>query len=246
MNDKSEIALVTGASRGIGRAVMLDLAAQGYQVVGTATSQQGVDDINQLFSSSSVCGGRKLRLEEESSINQLFHQLEEEKQQPTILVANAGVAADNLLLRMKMEEWHRTLDINLTGTFLLCQKAVKQMVRKKWGRIVCLSSVVAFIGNPGQVNYATTKAGLIGLSRSLAREFASRNITVNLVAPGFIETDMTHSLDDKMREQLLRQIALHRYGRVEEVAAAVRFLVSEEAGYITGQALHINGGMYMG
>lgn len=247
MNDKKRIALITGATRGIGKAIAQYLAEQGYQVVGTATAQEGAESITKsLAACSSVpCIGKVVKLEEESSIRELFDELEKEALTPTILVANAGVAADNLILRMKMEEWQKTLDVNLTGTFLLCQRAVRRMVKERWGRIVCLSSVVAFMGNLGQVNYAATKAGIGGLCKSLAREFASRNITVNTVAPGFIETDMTHNMNEQMRAQLLQQIALRRYGKAEEVAAAVGFLISEEAGYITGQVLHVNGGMYM-
>ena len=241
MNNK--IALVTGASRGIGSAIATHLIEQGYRVIGTATSPQGLKAIDPK------CIGKLLRLEEEASVLQLFGELKEEKLLPTILVANAGITADNLILRMKMEEWQKTLDVNLTGNFLLCQQSLKQMVREKWGRIVCVSSVVGFTGNPGQVNYAATKAGLSGFVKSLALEFSSRNITANIVAPGFIETDMTAALadrmDDRMREQLLQRIPLHRYGTAKEVAAGVGFLVSPEASYISGQVLHINGGMYM-
>jgi len=237
MNDR--IALVTGASRGIGSAIATYLVEQGYRVIGTATSSQGLKAIK------AKCIGKLLRLEEEASILKLFGELKEENLLPTILVANAGVTADNLILRMKMEEWQKTIDVNLTGSFLLCQQSLKQMVREKWGRIVCVSSVVGFTGNPGQVNYAATKAGLSGFVKSLALEFSSRNITANIVAPGFIETDMTNALDDRMREQLLQRIPLHRYGTAKEVAAGVGFLVSPEASYISGQVLHINGGMYM-
>lgn len=237
MNDR--VALVTGASRGIGSAIAAELIERGYRVIGTATSPQGLKAIN------SKCIPKLLRLEEETSILRLFSELKEENLLPTILVANAGVTADNLVLRMKMEEWRKTLDVNLTGSFLLCQQSLKQMVREKWGRIVCVGSVVGWTGNPGQVNYAATKAGLSGLVKSLALEFGSRNITANIVAPGFIETDMTNALDDRMKEKLLQRIALHRYGTAKEVAAGVGFLVSPEASYISGQVLHINGGMYM-
>ena len=235
--------LVTGASRGLGKAIAENLAKQGHKVVGTATSAEGAAKISENISGAM---GMVLQQDKPESVAELFAALAEQDATPEILIANAGITQDNLMLRMKDEEWQKTLDVNLSGNFHLCKRAIKPMVKARWGRILLVGSVVGSTGNLGQANYAAAKAGLIGLGRSLAREFASRNISVNILAPGFIETDMTGELDEKIREELLKNIPMHRYGTPEEVAALVSFLVSEEAGYITGQVLHINGGMFMG
>ena len=242
----SPITLVTGASRGLGKAIAEQLAQQGNTVIGTATTQEGADAITKHLSSVSPQSyGKVLRQENEDSVTQLFKELAEQNSSPLVLVANAGITADNLILRMKAEEWQRVMDVNLTGSFLLCKHAVKAMIKARWGRIIFIGSVVGSIGNLGQANYSAAKAGLSGLCKSLAREFASRNITANLIAPGFIETDMTDQLDEKIKEQLLASIPLHRYGKPHEIAAAASFLASNGADYITGQTLHINGGMAM-
>ncbi len=240
------ITLITGASRGLGKAIAEQLAQQGNTVIGTATTQEGADAITKHLSpiSPQSCG-KVLRQENEDSVTQLFKELAEQNSSPLVLVANAGITADNLILRMKAEEWQRVMDVNLTGSFLLCKHAVKAMIKARWGRIIFIGSVVGSIGNLGQANYSAAKAGLSGLCKSLAREFASRNITANLIAPGFIETDMTDQLDEKIKEQLLASIPLHRYGKPHEIAAAASFLASNGADYITGQTLHINGGMAM-
>ena len=246
------ITLITGASRGLGKAIAEQLAQQGNTVIGTATTQEGADAITKHLSAISPQStqpikscGKVLRQENEDSVTQLFKELAEQNSSPLVLVANAGITADNLILRMKAEEWQRVMDVNLTGSFLLCKHAVKAMIKARWGRIIFIGSVVGSIGNLGQANYSAAKAGLSGLCKSLAREFASRNITANLIAPGFIETDMTDQLDEKIKEQLLANIPLHRYGKPHEIAAAASFLASNGADYITGQTLHINGGMAM-
>lgn len=239
-------ALVTGASRGLGRAIAARFARDGFVVSGTATSAEGAARIAaDLAKISSDNQGLVLDLAQVASIDKLGQMLKEQDQMPDVLVANAGITDDDLVLRMKTEQWQRVLDVNLTGTFLLCRLVLRAMMKQRWGRILLLGSVVGHTGNVGQANYAAAKAGLAALGRSLALEFASRTITVNTLAPGFIQTDMTANLDERMRNHMLAQIPLHRYGTVEEVAAAASFLVSDEASYITGQVLHINGGMYM-
>ena len=238
--------LVTGASRGLGQAIAIAMASKGHKVVGTATTKEGADKISkELAAISPKSCGKVLLQGEQESVQQLFTELAQEDAMPLILIANAGITADNLILRMKQEEWTRVLDVNLTGNFNLTATAVKPMVKARWGRIIFIGSVVGSIGNLGQANYAAAKAGLIGLCKSLAREFASRNITANLIAPGFIETDMTNKLDDRVKEELLRNIPMHRYGSPAEVAALTAFLASDTSAYITGQTLHINGGMFM-
>ena len=241
-----KIALVTGASRGIGKAIANRLAQDGLAVIGTATSSEGARRIDtHLAEVSSDNQGAVLDLADADSIDSLGQMLKEQDKTPAVLVANAGITDDDLLLRMKTEQWRRVLDVNLTGTFLLCRLILRAMMRQKWGRVLLLGSVVGHTGNVGQANYAASKAAIAALGRSLAQEFASRAITVNTLAPGFIQTDMTSALDERKRTYILNQIPLHRYGTAQEVAAAASFLVSEEAGYITGHVLHINGGMYM-
>ena len=241
---ENEIALVTGASRGIGRAVAASLAEAGARVVGTATTDEGARAL------AAAPGGRVegavLDLRDPESTDALLADLAERGLTPSILINNAGLARDNLLLRMKDAEWDEVLAANLAGVFRLTRGCLKGMLRARAGRVISLSSVVAFTGNPGQANYAAAKAGLVGFTRALALEVGSRGITVNCVAPGFIDTDMTRGIAEERRAQLLQRIPLGRLGAAEEVAAAVRFLAGPEGAYITGQTLHVNGGMFMG
>ena len=244
---QGENALVTGASRGIGRAIALALAENGAQVTGTATTQEGAQQIGSLLSGAGRQGtGEILQLQDPASVDALLARLAEQERMPTILVNNAGITRDNLLLRMKDEEWDDVLSTNLRGVFQLTRGCLRGMLKARHGRIINLSSVVAFIGNPGQANYASTKAGLIGLTRALAQEVGARGITVNCVAPGFIETDMTRALSDEQQGELRRRIPLQRLGVAEDVAAAVLYLAGDGGGYITGETLHVNGGMFMG
>ncbi|MGA9032131.1 MAG: 3-oxoacyl-ACP reductase FabG [Sulfuricaulis sp.] len=243
---KGQIALVTGASRGIGQAIALELGRQGAQVFGTATSNDGAEKIGQYLKDNKLAGrGIVLDVNSTDSIAAALSELEKSSATPTILVNNAGITRDNLLLRMTEEEWDAILDTNLKSVYRMTKACLRAMTKARWGRIISISSVVGAMGNAGQVNYAAAKAGLIGFTKALAREVGSRNITVNAVAPGFIDTDMTRALPDAQREALLKQIPLGRLGRAEEIAQAVAFLASPQAGYITGTTLHVNGGMYM-
>jgi 3-oxoacyl-[acyl-carrier protein] reductase len=246
MNDQSKVALVTGASRGIGAAIAETLGLAGYTVVGTATSQSGADTICERFKSSDINGaGMLLNVTDLESINSLLSAVIDRFGAPTILINNAGIAKDNLLLRMKEEEWLDVVNTNLTSVFRLSKACVRAMTKARWGRIVTISSVVGSMGNGGQSNYSATKAGVEGFSRALAKELGSRSITVNSVAPGFIETDMTKELPEANKASMLEQIPLARLGAPSEIAAVVKFLVSDAAGYITGETIHVNGGMYM-
>jgi 3-oxoacyl-[acyl-carrier protein] reductase len=243
---QNQLALVTGASRGIGRAIALALASAGARVVGTSTSPQGAAGLTAELASHGYNGrGAVLDVGAAASIDALMAQLEEAGELPTILINNAAITRDTLLLRMKPEDWDAVIATNLTGAFRLCKACVRHMMKARGGRIVNLTSVVGVTGNAGQANYAAAKAGLLGFSKSLARELASRAITVNAVAPGFIDTDMTRALSEAQRTALLQQIPAGRLGSPEDVAAAVLFLVSPQAAYITGETLHVNGGMYM-
>ncbi|BAV33681.1 3-ketoacyl-ACP reductase [Sulfuricaulis limicola] len=243
---KGQIALVTGASRGIGQAIALELGRQGAQVFGTATSDNGAEKISAVLKEKGVAGrGLALDVNSAESIAAVLSEIEKSGGVPTILVNNAGITRDNLLLRMSEEEWDAILDTNLKSVYRLSKACLRAMTKARGGRIISISSVVGAIGNAGQVNYAAAKAGLVGFTKALAREVGSRNITVNAVAPGFIDTDMTRALPEAQREALLKQIPLGRLGLAEEVAAAVAFLASPQAGYITGTTLHVNGGMYM-
>jgi 3-oxoacyl-[acyl-carrier protein] reductase len=246
MSLKGQIALVTGASRGIGQAIALELGRQGAQVFGTATSNDGAEKISAALKEKGVAGkGMTLDVNSAESISAVLSEIEKSSGAPTILVNNAGITRDNLLLRMSEEEWDVILDTNLKSVYRMSKACLRAMTKARGGRIISISSVVGAIGNAGQVNYAAAKAGLVGFTKALAREVGSRNITVNAVAPGFIDTDMTRALPEAQREALLKQIPLGRLGLAEEVAAAVAFLASPQAGYITGTTLHVNGGMYM-
>ncbi len=244
LND--EIALVTGASRGIGKACALQLAAHGARIVATATSEKGLDVIADYFAAHDVQGWAfALDLSSPSSIDSLLAELENRGQWPSILVNNGAITRDGLAMRMRDEDWDAVLSTDLTGAFRLTRGCLRAMSKRRKGRIINISSVVGVAGNPGQTNYAAAKAGLIGFGRALAREIGSRNITVNAVAPGFIDTDMTRALSQEQKDALIAQIPLGRLGTPEDVAHAVAFLASPEASYITGTTLHINGGMYM-
>ncbi|GGF81011.1 3-oxoacyl-ACP reductase FabG [Alteromonas lipolytica] len=242
---QGKIALVTGASRGIGKAVATQLAAQGAVVIGTATSDSGAAAITEYLAASGG-KGMKLNVTEEGAVDGLIKAITEEFGPVEILINNAGITRDNLLMRMKDEEWQAIIDTNLTSIFSLSKAVLRGMMKKRFGRIVNVGSVVGSSGNAGQANYAAAKAGVIGFSKSLAREVASRGITVNVVAPGFIDTDMTKALSDEQREAIFKDIPANRLGQPEEVAATVAFLVSDGAAYISGETIHVNGGMYMG
>ena len=242
----NQVALVTGASRGIGQAIALALGKQGAVVIGTATSDKGADAITSVFSEQGVNGcGMVLNVTDQSSIDATLNNIRDNYGTPTILVNNAGITRDNLLMTMKTDEWEDIINTNLSSVFRLCKACVRGMLKARHGRIINIASVVGVTGNPGQSNYAAAKAGVIGFSKSLAREIASRNITVNTVAPGFIDTDMTRNLADEQKAQLLEQIPLARLGQADEIAATVVFLASAGAAYITGETIHVNGGMYM-
>jgi len=244
---QGEIALVTGASRGIGQAIALELGAQGATVIGTATSAAGAAAIGDTLKENGVSGaGMVLNVTEQASVDALMAAIGEQFGAPTVLVNNAGITRDNLLMRMKGEEWNDIIDTNLTSVFRLSKAVLRGMMKARKGRIISISSVVGAAGNAGQTNYAAAKAGLIGFTKSLAREVGARGITVNAVAPGFIDTDMTRALAEAQKEALIKDIPLGRLGQPEEIAAAVAFLASPKAGYITGDTLHVNGGLYMG
>ncbi len=244
---QGKLALVTGASRGIGQAIALELAKQGATVVGTATSEQGATGISQALAQAGAKGaGRVLDVRDAAQADALVASLQKEFGDIAILVNNAGITRDNLALRMKDAEWDDVLDTNLKAVFRLSRAVMRGMMKARWGRIVNITSVVGASGNAGQANYAAAKAGVVGLTKSLARELGSRGITVNCVAPGFIDTDMTRALAEAQRSALLAQIPLGRLGEPADIAAAVAYLASPAAGYITGCVLHVNGGMYMG
>jgi len=243
---KGQVALVTGASRGIGQAISLKLAAEGIFVIATATSETGAEGtVAAIIAQGGAAQAVKLDVTDSSEVEALFKKIMSEQGRIDILVNNAGITKDSLMMRMKDSDWDSVLDTNLKGSFNCLREASKIMTKARYGRVVNISSVVGEMGNPGQVNYCASKAGLFGLTKSAARELAKRNITVNAVAPGFIETDMTADLPEKGREALLQSIPMARLGSVDDVAYAVRFLVSPQAAYITGQVLSVNGGMYM-
>ncbi|CAI0817701.1 3-oxoacyl-ACP reductase FabG [Serratia proteamaculans] len=243
MSFEGKVVLVTGASRGIGRAIAETFVARGAKVIGTATSESGAEAISSYLGASGK--GFALNVVDAQSIDSVLASIRAEFGEIDILVNNAGITRDNLLMRMKDDEWQDILNTNLTSVFRLSKAVMRAMMKKRFGRIITIGSVVGTMGNAGQANYAAAKAGLIGFSKSLAREVASRGITVNVVAPGFIETDMTRALTDDQRAGILSSVPANRLGDAKEIASAVAFLASDEASYITGETLHVNGGMYM-
>jgi 3-oxoacyl-[acyl-carrier protein] reductase len=238
-----QIALVTGASRGIGKAIAEKLTEDGFFVVGTATSDEGADSISTYLGDNGK--GLKLDVADSDSITAVIKTINDEFGIPTVLVNNAGITRDNLLMRMKDDEWDDIISTNLTSVFRMSKAVLRGMMKVKSGRIINISSVVGFTGNAGQANYAAAKAGMIGFAKSMAKEVGSRNITINTVAPGFIDTDMTRELSDEIKDNLLSSIPLNRLGKGKEIAHAVAFLASAGAGYITGETIHVNGGMFM-
>jgi len=242
---ESRVALVTGASRGIGAAIADCLCREGHRVIGTATTESGAATVTDRLASLGKGLGFPLDVTSQQSIETLLTQVSERFDPPTILVNNAGITRDQLLLRMKPEDWSATIDTNLSALYRMTRACLRPMMKARWGRIVSISSVVGVTGNPGQANYAAAKAGMIGFSKSLAQEVGSRGITVNVVAPGFIETDMTKALDSSQQDALLGKVPLGRLGQAGDIAAAVSYLAGEGAAYVTGETLHVNGGMYM-
>jgi len=242
-----KLALVTGASRGIGKAIALQLGSQGATVVGTATSESGAESISKYFAEHGIKGkGLMVNVADAASTEALMASIEKAfGKAPDVLVNNAGITRDNLLMRMKDDEWDAIIDTNLSSIYRLSKACLRSMMKARWGRIISIGSVVGTMGNAGQSNYAAAKAGVIGFSKALAREVGSRGITVNVVAPGFIETDMTHALSDEQKDKLSTQIPLAKLGQAQDIASAVGFLASDAAGYITGETLHVNGGMNM-
>ncbi len=246
MSLENEIALVTGASRGIGLAIALELGKQGATVIGTATSSDGAEKISKALKENGIKGeGMALNVTDPASIEALMTAMLKSPGAPTILVNNAGITRDNLLMRMKDEDWDAIMETNLKSVYRMSKACIRGMTKARKGRIISIASVVGSIGNAGQANYAAAKAGVMGFTRALAREIGGRHVTVNAVAPGFIDTDMTRALPDEQKALLLQQIPLGRLGLPEEIAAAVGFLASPQAAYITGTTIHVNGGMFM-
>lgn len=247
MSIESKVAVVTGASRGIGKAIALELGGRGAVVAGTATSESGAQAISDYLAEAGLKGrGYCLQVTDEASVENFVKQVQDDLGSPEILVNNAGITRDNLLMRMKPEEWQSVIDTNLSSVFRMSRALLRGMSKARWGRIISVSSVVGSSGNAGQANYAASKAGVEGFTRALAMEIGSRGITVNAVAPGFIDTDMTRNLSQEHAQALRDKIPLGRYGNVGEIAGVVGFLASEQAAYITGETIHVNGGMYMG
>ncbi|BFO54426.1 MULTISPECIES: 3-oxoacyl-ACP reductase FabG [Comamonadaceae] len=241
----ARIALVTGASRGIGAAIAAELAARGFRVVGTATTEDGAQRITQALSAHEGCRGAALDVNDAAALDALIDGIVKEQGGLHVLVNNAGITRDQIAMRMKDDDWDAVLDTNLKAVFRACRAVMRPMMKQRYGRIVNITSVVGASGNPGQANYAAAKAGLAGMTRSLARELGSRGITVNCVAPGFIRTDMTAELSEEQHKALQTQIPLGHMGQPSDIAKAVAYLASDDAGYVTGQELHVNGGMYM-
>lgn len=244
-NFENKVVFVTGASRGIGAAIAKDFAEKGATVVGTATSEAGAKKITQTLQSYGKGHGIKLNVTEAQSIEAAFAWMKDNTGYPDIIVNNAGITKDNLMMRLSEEDWLSVIHTNLDSVFNISKAAIRHMMKKRWGRIITIGSVVGTSGNPGQANYCASKAGVIGFSKSLAQEIASRNITVNVVAPGFIQTDMTDKLTDEQKQAIITQVPAQTLGQPEDIANAVTFLASEGARYITGQTIHVNGGMYM-
>jgi 3-oxoacyl-[acyl-carrier protein] reductase len=243
---ENQIALITGTSRGIGKAIALKLGKDGATVVGTATTDEGAESISNYLNEAGIKGkGIVLNVNDTDQIKNLFTEIRKEFGEVTILVNNAGITRDDLLVRMKDEKWDEVIGTNLKAIFRLSREVLRAMMMARSGRIINISSIVGSTGNVGQSNYAAAKSGILGLSKSLAREVGSRNITVNCVAPGFVDTDMTRALSEKQQQDLLQYVPLKRLGKPEDIASAVAFLASPSAGYITGATLHVNGGMYM-
>ena len=243
---KDKVVLVTGASRGIGKAIASRFASKGAFVIGTATSEASAEKISAFLAADGFSGkGLVLNISEKASVDDFENQLSD-TETPNILINNAGITRDNLFMRMKEDEWEDVVNTNLTGMYRVTKLCIRAMMKARFGRIINITSVVGLSGNAGQTNYSATKAGMIGFTKSLAQEVGSRGITVNAVAPGFIETDMTNELSDDIRESILKQITLGRLGQAEEIAAVTDFLASDNASYITGQTVSVNGGMYMG
>jgi 3-oxoacyl-[acyl-carrier protein] reductase len=246
MTLQGKIALVSGASRGIGQAIAYELGSHGASVIGTATSELGAEEITKAFQEQGIQGqGMRLDVTDPGSVEAVIKTVTATFGSPTILINNAAVTRDNILMRMKEEEWDTVIATDLSSVYRLSKAVLRGMLKTRYGRIVTITSVVGVTGNPGQANYAAAKAGVLGFTKSLAREVGSRGITVNALAPGFIDTDMTRTLSESQRTNLIQEIPLNRLGHVQDVAHAVAFLVSDEAGYITGETLHVNGGMYM-
>ena len=242
---EGQVALVTGASRGIGAAIALELAQRGLKVIGTATTDEGAAKLHQTLSAFAGCSGRLLNVTDPAGVDALIDAVVKEHGGLQILVNNAGITRDNLAMRMKDDEWDAVIDTNLKAVFRMSRAVMRTMMKQRYGRIVNITSVVGSSGNPGQANYAAAKAGVAGMTRALARELGSRNITVNCIAPGFIETDMTAGLGDEQHKALLSQIPLGHLGKPSDIAHAVAYLASPQAAYVTGQELHVNGGMFM-
>jgi len=241
-----KVTLVTGASRGIGKGIAIELGKNGARVIGTATSEQGANNITDYLKQEGIDGvGMVLDVRNSESIDQCMSDINEKFGNVDILVNNAGITRDSLLMRMKIEQWEEVYETNLRSVFLLSKACLRGMVKSRAGRIINISSTVGTTGNPGQTNYASTKAGMVGFTKSLAREVASRGVTVNCVAPGFIHTDMTDELTDEQKQQILTTVPMGKLGEVEDIAKAVKFLASDDSAYITGQTLHINGGLHM-
>lgn len=245
-NDSQKIALVTGATRGIGKAIVLRLAQDGYYIVGTATSEKGVANINNYLRAHKASGeGYILDVTDKEAVDALMAFLSGEERMPAVLVNNAGITCDNLFLRMDDEEWYKVIETNLNAVYRLSKHCIKSMFRARWGRIISIGSVVGSTGNSGQANYCSAKAGVAGMMKSIAQEVASRGVTANVVAPGFIDTDMTENLPDIVKSEMLKRIPMKKMGQAEDIADAVAFLASDRAKYITGETIHVNGGMLM-
>ncbi|MDH4465351.1 MAG: 3-oxoacyl-ACP reductase FabG [Acidovorax sp.] len=244
-SSSTQVALVTGASRGIGAAIALELASRGYQVVGTATTDDGAQRITEALSQYPGCCGANLNVNDGAAVEALIDSIVKQQGGLHVLVNNAGITRDTLAMRMKDDDWDAVMDTNLRAVFRASRAAIRPMMKQRFGRIISITSVVGASGNPGQANYAAAKAGVAGMTRALARELGSRSITVNCVAPGFIETDMTAALPEEQQKALNAQIPLGHMGKPQDIAHAVAYLASREAGYVTGQELHVNGGMYM-